>query len=537
MCNLERIIVLIKKFIRENPVIIIFSIVAFLILLTYCLFTGHIWEDFFITFKFSENLCKGYGLVYEPGTKIHGFTSPLGVLLPALCYFLSGMTSYLDAIWLFRILFCLPAFICGGIFLIKLFKDSNEKLLYPAVFVALFYVLESKSVMFSVNGMETAFMLMFFSWSMYLMFKGTTQNWLYTGLAWAGLMWTRPDSFIYVGAMAIASIIFADTSRMKIIKSIFKASAVTTLVYLPWFVWAWVYYGTPVPHTVTAKSAVYGNIHYNLIDNLLICLPKIFAPTYPVFSEWPMILKIFSYSGGVICFIFWVFPIKDRFTRLLSFIFFLLTLYLSSMPYAYPWYFPPVTVLGLVIIVKFIVIMHQLLVKKLSSEHLPKLILTAISCYMVVTFLMASYQFRVQQKEVENGVRMQIGKWLKGQIGENDRIYLECLGYIGYFSGGKMLDYPGLASPSVTKLLKNGRNFVTVIEPLQPEWIVLRPDEFKGMYQSAYFRNNYDLAKVFTSVEKIKAYKHLPGESVLLHDASFLVFKEKATTTQRKSKP
>src|SRR6516162_11698817 len=58
--------------------------------LAYTLFTRHTWEDFYITYRFSRNLCAGQGLVYEPGRRVHGFTSPLGVLLPALAFEITG---------------------------------------------------------------------------------------------------------------------------------------------------------------------------------------------------------------------------------------------------------------------------------------------------------------------------------------------------------------------------------------------------------------------------------------------------------------
>jgi hypothetical protein len=68
--------------------------------LAYSFYTNHIWEDFFITFKYSKNFCEGNGLVYIPGEKVHGFTSPLGVMLPAFCYLVTGADSYEKAIWL-----------------------------------------------------------------------------------------------------------------------------------------------------------------------------------------------------------------------------------------------------------------------------------------------------------------------------------------------------------------------------------------------------------------------------------------------------
>src|SRR5262249_19711036 len=76
----------------------------------YILYTGHIWEDYLITFRFSKNLVEGNGLVYNLGERLHGFTSPLGVLLPALGYWLTGNDQ--SALWFFRI-FSIAAFVTG----------------------------------------------------------------------------------------------------------------------------------------------------------------------------------------------------------------------------------------------------------------------------------------------------------------------------------------------------------------------------------------------------------------------------------------
>src|SRR5262249_4339109 len=57
------------------------------------------------------------------------------------------------------------------------------------------------------------------------------------------------------------------------------------------------------------------------------------------------------------------------------------------------------------------------------------------------------------------------------------RVYLECLGYVGYFSDGvHMLDYPGLASPDVVREARGEPHDMTsVCLRLSPEWMVLRP--------------------------------------------------------------
>src|SRR5579871_1010837 len=51
-----------------------FAVMACLVPLGYAAYTGHIWEDYFITFRYSQNLVEGQGLVYNPGERVHGFT-------------------------------------------------------------------------------------------------------------------------------------------------------------------------------------------------------------------------------------------------------------------------------------------------------------------------------------------------------------------------------------------------------------------------------------------------------------------------------
>ena len=77
------------------------------------------WEDSLITLRHSENLLKGEGLTYNPGTRVHGFTSPINVLLLTVCRWASGQSSYLTTFWLYRI-FTIPAFAAGGLLLLNL---------------------------------------------------------------------------------------------------------------------------------------------------------------------------------------------------------------------------------------------------------------------------------------------------------------------------------------------------------------------------------------------------------------------------------
>src|SRR5215216_747603 len=89
---------------------------ALVIPLAFAFYTGHLWEDFFITFRISQNLVAGNGLVFQPGERVHTFTSPLGTLLPAACSAIFGGRNDPAAIWLFRIVCC--AFLASAIVLL-----------------------------------------------------------------------------------------------------------------------------------------------------------------------------------------------------------------------------------------------------------------------------------------------------------------------------------------------------------------------------------------------------------------------------------
>jgi hypothetical protein len=80
--------------------------VAFGCALLFAVFTQHAWEDYYITYRASKNLATGHGLVFNVGERLHTFTSPIGVLLPALASLLTLNTSDSAALWIFRLFSC-----------------------------------------------------------------------------------------------------------------------------------------------------------------------------------------------------------------------------------------------------------------------------------------------------------------------------------------------------------------------------------------------------------------------------------------------
>jgi hypothetical protein len=495
----------------------------------YALVTGHLWEDFFITFKFSRNLAEGYGLVYEPGVRIHGFTSPLGVLLPALAHLLSGLRSHLAAAWTYRLLFCLPAYLGGGILLMRLFRDLHPGRLWPAAAVGILYLLDPKGLIFSANGMETAFMLLFLAASLPALHQGIEGRWGSTGVAWAGLMWTRPDACIYIAALMLAQMLDNPRPRQTLL-AIAKAALVTAAVYLPWLCWSWWYYGTLIPHTITAKAA---SLHQGLaMDGMARLLGLggksgwVFGPAYPYFREWPLGIVLAVHAAAALAAVYWAIPrMVDPFGRRLSLAFLIAYLYLALMPFPFPWYFPPAALLAMATLVRAAAVLWP---RVSPSWRWPiasgGVFLAAMMAWLLV---LTTRQMQCQQALIEDGVRRPIGEWLQRHGQPGDRVFLECVGYIGYFSGMRMLDYPGLVSPEVVRLVKTEQaNFASIVPMLRPEWLVLRPHEIRVMDAAGVLAPDYVPVHAADARETF-AGRWIPGLSYLAYDAQFVVFRRR----------
>ena len=213
---------------------------AFLAPVVFAAFTHHAWEDYFITLRASRHLVEGHGLVFNPGERVHTFTSPLGVLVPALCTALAGPDREEAALWLFRLINA--ALLASGALL--LWRRADSLRLGGVGRVALFGLLiaDAKLTDFSINGMETAMLVWFLLllWSELEAPTGPRVGWL--AAACAGLMWTRPDAFVLAGVLTLAHVIFparlAGAAPHRPWPELWRGVLLGGLLYAPWFAWA-----------------------------------------------------------------------------------------------------------------------------------------------------------------------------------------------------------------------------------------------------------------------------------------------------------
>jgi hypothetical protein len=528
-----------------------------LIPLSYAYHVNHIWEDYFITFRHSQNLCEGKGLTYNAGDPLHGFTSPLGTLLPAACHFATGQQGYLPTLWLYRALTIL-AFAAGGVLLLKSLWALNPDDRISRLGVPAFYLTEVKGIEFTTDGMETGFMLFFVSWAIYLFVIGCAEHWIAVGICWAGLMWTRPDGFVYIGALAVANLIFGRAPRSEIFIASLKSALVCAVLYLPWFAGAWYYYGSPIPHTILAKSNLdsgtighFKGVLGDIINRYREAAAGAYLPIYHFFDsagwiegeEWTQ--KIFFTVAkwlGMFSSIYWLLPVPDRLGRMASFAFVVVCLYLSTHMWYFPWYFPPATLLGNLVLVRGVVSLCRAVARSFPDDPLYRSSLQVAGAVLLVLFVrqlglfgFTWWQMTIQDRVIEMGHRKVIGEWLGEHVKPDESVYLEPFGYIGYFSGARIIDWPGLVAPEVVRLRREKKfNMGEVARELLPDWMVLRPFEADGISQAPFF-DEYALMKKFDAEPELRKYKRIPGPNWLRFDAKLNVYKRMKSDEIRSS--
>jgi hypothetical protein len=496
--------------------------------------TGQVWEDFLITFRQSANLLEGHGLTYNPGLLLHSFTSPLNVLVPVVTALLSGTTTYQLPLLLYTLvsIACLAA---GGMITVDLLGRQRfgpaqgwGHLLFP-----LLLVLSVKVTAFTVNGQEAGFWVLFLAVAFSAAVRGHARHWVAAGIGWGGLMWTRPDSPLHIALIGLAALAFRDGRRVAELTGMLKAALLCTLVYLPWFSWAWWYYGSPVPHTVLAKSGAYSGMQLAgrdwtqqakiLIDQM----GGAFLPIYSWTGGWPLALLLVAAACSLLAVLAPLFE-RDRMVRIGAVCFagsmaYLVWLHFTAM--AFPWYFVPSAFFGAATLARLFHLYREHAAGRWPLR--PARLIAAVALLALgFSFAGSLRQIAFQQRVIEEGVRMTVGLFLKAVVSPGERVYLEPIGYIGYFSDAHIVDFPGLVAPETVKARREtGARHLELPVILQPEWVVVRLRNRERILAVDGFRERYREVWSIDRGEEVNNARWLPGRHYPWTDAAFAVFR------------
>jgi hypothetical protein len=502
-------------------------------------YTHRIWEDALITVLHSENFVRGLGLTHlQPAGEppLHGFTSPLSVLIP-----LVGDLAHVG--WGLPFLKLVSA-LCAAIAVWLGARISQVLGLPPALALtaAAFIAFEHHQILWGMAGMETQVVIVAYLWSIYALQRGTQWQ---KGLSLGLVMLARPDGALWV-AIALA-VEFWRAKQKRTWRDLGPVVGGLVLLYAPWILFTFLYYGSPVPNTIVAKALGYPRAwsqfhHAPLLQKPAFLWTRILyvlgslGPVYggngtffvPIWDHGVIstIMVIFGVIGAVLA------VIRRHIDALLLFAFAVsYTGYLVlCAPLVFGWYTPPIAAAAIVGSLYGIWFVISRLTAA-SNENRVYAVVGVVYILLIVSMLPLTFRSdKYVQKDIGTGVRKQVGLYLRRVSFPTDTVSSESLGYVGYYSHRIIYDYPGLCSREVVRYLRehpNGRNMPAMIEALRPTYVVLRPREYlddQGKIRYPWLEQRYDLIRVFKAPEEAHKQILLSDHNI---DFEFDVFRLK----------
>jgi hypothetical protein len=400
---------------------------------------------------------------------VHSFTSPISVLIPLIGIpFQAGLAALR--------LSSLAGAVAAVYFGYRIGVLLNFH--WAAQVLVLSYLsCDELQIFFGMSGMETQVATAI----------GLGVIYFFTQKSWRSLAYccglasiTRPEFVLFLLPLIGLALLFSFRSAIMTVATRALPFAVG------WFGFATLYYGSPIPHTIVAKSLgfQYGfrSTPWQAMWDFTIRSWRDYAP----FREFWMAIRTpfpdLALQAIVVAMVAlflsgWFVAIRrNRVVFLCGAIFLSFFVYrnVTVLNSYFMWYLPPFVALA------FLVAGFGL---SRLSRRLPKV---GIAIGVAIGFAYAAHLpfslplDRKVQKRIEVPVRVTTGRILNGLMTEKDTVVLEPLGFIGWEAFNKTVyDFPGLGSKIAARAVQDPthRSLVGLVDALQPTFLCFRPYE------------------------------------------------------------
>ena len=461
-------------------------VLAIGIRLVWLAWTNFTFEDAFITFRFARELFLGNGFVYNPGEPIYGTTTPLLTLLLAGWLFMTGPDHIIAGARILDLL----ATAASYLFMWLALRHAGISLAQRSLALALL-VFSSKFWSMDSGGMETPLVILFMAASWY---AWTIRKPGLTGLFCGLLLWVRVDLFLWPILLLLIDL----TASFK---SAARTALIAGLIYLPWIIFAWLDFGSPIPFTATAKWVAY--VEYDA-EPYLAHLGVIFNYLSPFEIPDQFQAAIILASAVTVMLAAWqAFRARsNRFLLALAAFAVLDTaqLTLTKATFFNRYFIPTLWAVLILAGLALGSIWDEL--KQARSDRLFSIAFLSILLAAGLGLgLISSSNSRMTQFYRQDGALKVMGLWLKQHTPIGSRVMLEPLGYVGYYSDRDMLDIVGMVTPTVVMLKQAGVSDVyQYIKVLQPTDVIIHCDDslnWQARPEPNFLTNSYHLAATF----------------------------------------
>ena len=464
--------------------------------------TNRMFEDGLTTITHARNVPLGLGLVHHAGEgNVHGFTSAIGVLIP-----LAGELVHQGS-GMFAMRVASLIAVCIALVYARLICRDLRLGAFPTAFVLAYLAFDQNMIFYGMSGMETQVAVTVILGGVYHVRR---QDLVASGI-WLGLApLARPEFVLWV-APALAYLALANLRRG------IAAGGIAGAIVAPWIVFTTAYYGSPIPNTVVAKAAVspipailsngsplpWLEWLFGQVTGHIELLLYHFEPFHEVWSTAaaPLPGPVLIVIAVVVADLFAIGLVASRqvagWWPALAFVglFFAYRVYFIPTINYYDWYLPPFLALVMIVVaagLQRIYVWRPMITKFLS-------VALAFAFAMHVPF---SFGVESKVQAVENEVRTNVAEYLKATVPPGKSVTSESAGYIGFYGGVKLFDYPGLTSKTSVRALQalppDQRDLPHLVAALRPDWLVLRPWELNSLReQFPEIAAEYQVVRVF----------------------------------------
>jgi hypothetical protein len=396
-----------------------------------------LFDDAYVTLRYAANLMKGLGLVFNPGERVMGSTSPLLTFMLAAFGRIFG-ASHLELIALsIGILASLGTlYFCeSSLRVVGLPTPVKWTFLTVVAFVPSF-------ISNSDSGMETPLVLFLMSVSLYLFINDRL-----IGLSIVGffLFLARVDTGLFLLAMAIELLL---AHRKKGIGDLIRPLVLFCGLLFAWLVFLKMYFGSIVPQSVVGKAVSHGA--FMLPDwNYALTLLSAFVPVQRL-GVWGLAVIAAVFLGLIPSAI----DLWRRYLRLRPVLYFFLLyvgVFLAARAPLFSWYLIPPKW-------SFYLIAVYAIWRLLSSETMRSFIPLkphyAMALIAVLIFGAGARAVVVRRVESAADNSVAISKFIEEHLPPAGTVFLEHIGLVGYRSGCYIYDSMGLVTPETTRLRK-----------------------------------------------------------------------------------
>ncbi|MGH7729830.1 MAG: hypothetical protein ACRENJ_01100 [Candidatus Eiseniibacteriota bacterium] len=402
-------------------------------------------EDAYITFRYARNFAVGSGLIYNPGERVMGFTSPLWTLWCAVGWNLSA--SPVDWARLWGVLGDAVTLVVSAV---MLRRHAGRA---AAWCFAWFFAGWPYFSMVAISGMETSAMLTL----VVLAAAFVERRSVLGGPALAALALMRPE-----GIAAAAVIALGARWRDRAVALALAGLGVAAL---------WIYYGSPIPQSMLAKATIYGHpgpLPGRYWWDWLIPFP-IDGP--PKMTEG---VHLFVLSVLVAPAIVMGLPVLWRARRtalgLAAGAGLVVWLGYALLGVAYFFWYLAVPLAGLLLV---------------ATAGVPRVVrgppIYLSAALLVIGMWGVAGPFYMARAKFELHSFGRAADYLAAHARPGEKIFLEPIGLIGYRNPLVVVDEVGLVSPAVTRRRAQGPGWYSdVVAEQRPDWLVVRRPMLSG---------------------------------------------------------